>query len=160
VSGRTVCEFGAIRVETVDWPIVLIEFPERRVSDAELHATLDHVELLLGEAAKNREKIFVVTDLTVMREVTPANQRKFTAEWMKRTADLSRAGGVGTATVTPSALVRGIITALHWLQPSPTQSFAVATRHDAMLKGIELLEAGGVLLSPRLIAYRDQARSA
>jgi hypothetical protein len=52
--------------------------------------------------------------------------------------------------------LRGIITALYWLQPSPSPTFAVATRHDGMLKGIEMLEAGGVLLSPRLVEYRDK----
>jgi hypothetical protein len=149
-------EFGQIRVARVDWPIVLIEFPEKRVTDADLHAVLAHIESLLSEAAKNREKIFVITDLTVMREITPANQRQFTAEWIKRTASLSRTASVGGATVTPSAILRGIITALYWLQPSPSPTFTVATRHEGMLKGIEMLEAGSVLLSPRLVEYRDK----
>jgi hypothetical protein len=62
---------------------------------------------------------------------------------------------VGGATVTPSPILRGIITAVYWLQPSPSPTFPVATRHEAMLKGIEMLEAGSVLLSPRLVEYRD-----
>jgi hypothetical protein len=98
----------------------------------------------------------VITDLTVMREITPANQRQFTAEWIKRTASLSRVASVGGATVTPSPILRGIITALYWLQPSPSPTFPVATRHDGMLKGIEMLESGNVLLSPRLVEYRDK----
>jgi hypothetical protein len=149
-------EFGRIRVAESDWPIVLIEFPEKRVTDADLRAVLEHVESLLSEAVKNREKVFVITDLTVMREITPASQRQFTAEWIKRTASLNRAASVGGATVTPSPILRGIITAVYWLQPSPSPTFPVATRHEAMLKGIEMLEAGSSLLSPRLVEYRDK----
>ena len=149
-------EFGKIRVAKSDWPIVLIEFPEKRVTDADLQAVLGYIESLLNEAVKNKEKVFVITDLTVMREITPPSQRQFTAEWIKRTASLNRAASVGGATVTPSAILRGIITAVYWLQPSPSPTFPVATRHDAMLKGIEMLEAGSVLLSPRLIEYRNK----
>jgi hypothetical protein len=149
-------EFGRIRVAESDWPIVLIEFPEKRVADADLHAVLGHIESLLSEAVKNKEKVFVITDLTVMREITPASQRQFAAEWIKRTASLNRAASLGGATVTPSPILRGIITAVYWLQPSPSPTFPVATRHEAMLKGIEMLEAGSVLLSPRLLEYRDK----
>ena len=97
-----------------------------------------------------------MTDLTLMRETSPANQRKLTAEWMKRTTPLAAASSVGTATVTPSAILRGIITALYWLQPAPNPAFCVATRHEGILKGIEQLEQVNALLSPRLIAYRNK----
>jgi hypothetical protein len=156
MSARADREFGQIQVTRSDWPIVLIEFPEKRVTDADLHAVLEYVESLLHEAKRNKEKVFVITDLTAMREITPASQRQFSAEWIKRTASLNRAASVGGATVTPSAILRGIITAVYWLQPSPSPTFPVATRHEAMLKGIEMLEAGNVLLSPRLVEYRNK----
>jgi hypothetical protein len=151
-------EFGEIRVMTLDWPIVVTAFPEKRVPDATLQSVLGHIEWVMVEAVKRREKLFFITDLTAMREITPASQRQFTAEWIKRNADLSRASSVGGATVTPSSILRGIITALYWLQPPPTPAFPAATRHEAMLRGIERLEAERVLLSPRLVAYRDKHR--
>jgi hypothetical protein len=147
---------ATIRVTNADWPIVLVEFPEKRVPDEELVSALDQIESFLKQAKRSREMLFFITDLTLMRETTPANQRKVTAEWLKRTGPLARAASVGGATVTPSAILRGIITALYWLHPSPTPSFSVATRHEAMLKGIEMLEDAKALLSPRLIAYRDK----
>jgi hypothetical protein len=156
MAGSTEREFGAIRVTTVDWPIVLVEFPERRVDDGDLLGALDHVESLFTQAAKAREKIFILADLTSMREVTPAGQRKLAADWMKRTAPMTKVTSAGAAMVTPSAILRGIITAVYWLQPPPTPSFCVATRHEGMLKGIERLEAVKALLSPRLLAYRDK----
>jgi hypothetical protein len=149
-------EPATIRLTNADWPIVLIEFPEKRVPDEGLLSALGQIESLMKQAKRNREMLFFITDLTQMRETSSANQRKLTAEWMKRTAPLSKAASVGTATVTPSAILRGIITALYWLQPAPNPSFCVATRHEAMLKGIELLEEVDALLSPRLIAYRDK----
>jgi hypothetical protein len=150
-------DFGTIRVATVDWPIILVEFPEEKVPDAALHSVLAYLESLLNEAARTRQKVFVITDLTRMREVTPASQRQYTGEWNKRTFALSKAAGVGGATVTPSSILRGIITAVFWLQPPATPSFAVSTKHEAMLKGIEMLEAEKILLPPRLVAYRDAA---
>jgi hypothetical protein len=92
----------------------------------------------------------------MVREAMPASHRQFTREWIKCTASLARAAALGSATVTPSALLRGIITALYWLQPPPTPVLTVATRHEGMLKGIEMLERERLLLSPRLIAYRDK----
>jgi hypothetical protein len=60
-------EFGAIRIATADGPIILIEFPELRLPDATLHSVLGHIESLLHEAARTREKLFVITDLTRIR---------------------------------------------------------------------------------------------
>jgi hypothetical protein len=149
-------EPAMIRLTNADWPIVLVEFPEKRVPDDGLLSALGQIESLLKQAKRNREMLFFITDLTLMRETSSANQRKLTAEWMKRTTPLSKAASVGTATVTPSAILRGIITALYWLQPAPNPAFCVATRHEGMLRGIEMLEQVNALLSPRLIAYRDK----
>jgi hypothetical protein len=150
-------DFESIRVSGSDWPIILIEFPEKSVSDTALHSVLEYVESLLNEASNTRERLFVITDLTRMQEITPARQRQFTGAWNKRTYALSRAAGIGGATVTPSAILRGIITAVFWIQPPATPSFAVATRHEAMLKGIEMLEAAKIALPPALVGYRRDA---
>jgi hypothetical protein len=155
VGDRSDREFCEIRVATADWPIVLVEFPENRVPDTALHAVLGRIEELFHEALRTDEKLFFITDLTRMREIAPASQRRYTGEWAKRTLPLAKKAGAGGATVTPSAILRGIITAVYWVQPPPTPAFSVGTRHEAMLKGIELLESQKVSLPPRLIAYRD-----
>lgn len=64
-------EFGGIRVTTVDWPIVLTEFPAEKVTDASLYAALACLESLMRDASRTREKLFFITDLTRMREVPP-----------------------------------------------------------------------------------------
>jgi hypothetical protein len=47
----------------------------------------------------------------------PASQRRLQAEWMKLNEAAIRRGTAGLAFVIPSALVRGVLTAILWLQP-------------------------------------------
>jgi hypothetical protein len=149
--------FEGSRVLREDWPIVVIEYGERRVADETHRALLAYVESLMSEARSKHEKIFVVTDLTRMLEFNPASQRRDTAEWIKRTAALTRAGSVGAAHVTPSAILRGLITAVFWFNKPPTPSVFVATRREAVVKGIQMLEEAGQRLPPHLVALRDRS---
>jgi hypothetical protein len=158
MASRAEVDFGGIRSTAIDWPIVLTEFPSSSVSDDALRSVLAHLEASLREALAHKERLFFITDITQMKQLTPARQRQIAGQWMKQTFDLSKAASVGHATVTPSAVLRGIMTAVFWITPSPKPTFPVATRHEAMLKGIEMLTAENLLLSPRLIAYRDKHR--
>jgi hypothetical protein len=92
--------------------------------------------------------------------MTPASQRRIAADWVKRNDPVAKVATVGGATVTPSPILRGIMTAVFWLQPSSRPMHLVATRPEGMLKGIQLLEEEGVRLPPRLVAYRDQHATA
>jgi hypothetical protein len=156
MASRGEVVFGGIRVASDDWPIVLTDFPSQSVPDDALRSVLAHLEAAMREALGRRERLFFITDITRMRQMTPARQRQLTGEWMKTTAELAKASSVGHATVTPSAILRGIITAVYWIQPSPKPSFSVSTVHEGMMKGIEMLVAENCLLSPRLVAYRDK----
>jgi hypothetical protein len=149
-------DFSGIRVSAVDWPIVLIDFPAHGVSDATIQALLGHIESIMTEAARSREKLFVINDLTRVREMSPASQRQYTADWVKHTSALARAASVGAGHVTPSPLLRLILSAVFWISPAPTPSIFVATRREAMIRGIQLLESQRAPLSPRLVAYRDR----
>ncbi len=98
------------------------------------------------DGRRTSERLFLITDIARMRQLAPASQRQLSAEWLKHVSPLARVASVGGATVTPSAILRGLITAVFWLQPSPNPFFCLASRHDAMLKGIELLEAARMAL--------------
>jgi len=63
---------------------------------------------------------------------TPAAHRKKQAEWMKRFENETRATTVGTAFVLPSALMRGILTAILWLQPMACPHVIVATLAEGL----------------------------
>jgi hypothetical protein len=156
---RDTCEFEGVRVDTSDWPIILVDFPPGKLQDATLRSVLGRLEELMREAERPREKVFFINDLTHMRLIPPASQRKFTGEWIQRTASLSKAASVGAAQVTPSAILRGIITAVFWFHPSPTPSVFVATREEAFSSGVRMLEEAGVLLPPRLHRLRQAANA-
>jgi hypothetical protein len=158
MATRRVREFEGIRVSGDDWPIVLTEFPEDRVSDAALQAMFRHLEELMGEAEAAREKLFLITDLTRMNHIAPASQRKYASEWIQRTALLARTATVGGAQVTPSSILRGLVTAIFWLKPPPTPAIFVATREEAIVRGIEMLTSANAPLSPRVLELRDTAR--
>jgi hypothetical protein len=148
---RIVRTFAGIRVDTTDWPLVLHEFPEDPVPDSvalEYHA---YVEQLLREAHAAGDRHYHVIDVSRVREMPRASQRKSAADLTKRTAALSRAVGVGTAYVAPSAVMRALFTAIFWLVPPPTPNAFFATRREALRHAARALDAAGVPLPPRLL---------
>jgi hypothetical protein len=149
--------FGGIRTESSDWPIVVTTFPEGRVADEDLREMLHHLEELMRDAESRRERIFLITDITPMRQLTPASQRKLTADWMKHTFSLGKVASVGAAHVTPSAILRGIITAVSWVQPPPNPSVCVPTLEEAYARGIATLTAAGQLIPPRVLQRARKA---
>lgn len=149
---RVLREFGGIEVDTRSWPILLVAFPSRPFSDACLASALTCVEGLLEPEGLS----FQITDASLFREMPPAIQRKYAVEWAKRNDLLFRARSVGGANVAPSALVRGIFTAVHWFKPPPTPTVFVATREEAMTHAVRALDAAGVSL-PGSLAGRSTA---
>jgi hypothetical protein len=147
-------DFGGLKVDTTDWPIILMEFPERRLSDKDFHEGLAYVEQLWRECQRMGLKSFHVVDLTLIREIAPASQRKHAAEWIKSTEALVRLASLGGACVTPSSILRGIVTAILWIYrpPNPTEFFA--TRQQAVLHALAQLEAARVPLPQRLVDLR------
>ena len=71
---------------------------------------------------------------------------------------LAGTASVGGAQVTPSSILRGLVTAIFWLKPPPTPALFVATREEAIVRGIEMLTAAGAPLSPHVLELRDETR--
>jgi hypothetical protein len=156
VVARVAREFGNIRIATTDWPILVMEILEGRTLDSDLQAALATIDHILRECERRREKCAQVTDLSRMDQLPNAGQRKISGDWVKATADLQRAASVGGANVTPSAILRGIITAIHWIHKPPTPVAFFATRSEAMLQCIVWLDQARVLLPPSLTKLREQ----
>lgn len=153
---RVVRDFGGIRIETTEWPIILMVMPEHRLQDPDVQSAVMHLEQLMLECQRDKEKCVQVTDASAMTQLPPASQRKITGEWMKKTAQLQRDVSLGGANVTPSSIVRGIVTAVSWIQKPPTPVKYFATRREAMLQAFAWLEEGRVLLPPSLQQLRDK----
>jgi hypothetical protein len=157
MAADVVREFGGIRVDTVLWPIILIDYPPARVPDSDFFQALGQVEQVMHTAIAQHQKTYVVTDITRVRELPPASQRKYAADFVRRTAHVSKAATLGTANVTPSSILRGILTAVYWVSPSPTPTVFLATRREAYTYAIRVLEAAGVTLAPPVRALGKPA---
>jgi hypothetical protein len=153
---RVVRDFGGIRIETTEWPIILMVMPDHRLQDTDVQSAVMHLEQLMLECKRDKEKCVQVTDASAMTQLPPASQRKITGEWLKKTISLQREVSLGGANVTPSAIIRGIITAIHWFHKPETPVSFVSTRDEAMLQAIQWLEQARVTLPPRLRELREK----
>ncbi len=79
---------------------------------------------------------------------TPATQRRLQAQWMKEHADRIRRYTVGVAFVIPSGLIRGMLTAIFWIQPLPSPHEVCATLEQALAWGDGQLAAHGLKIPP------------
>lgn len=132
--------FGGIRVDTREWPIVLTEFPAHPVTDADLAGALGKLEALF----QTGERSFQITDLSRISEMAPASQRKYSGDWTIRTFDLQKQWSLGGCLVIKSALVRGLVTAVHWLKEPPQPTATVATLEEAYAVARGVLARAGL----------------
>jgi hypothetical protein len=154
---RETREFGGIRIDAGHWPLLVMEMPERSVPDAAVSDALAHLELLMKQTPRGT-KFIQVTDLSRMKQVAPASQRKYAAEWAARTDPLAVRCRVGGAIVAASPLVRGMLTAVFWLRKRDTPSTIVSTRNEGLLCGIQAIEAANPPLPAHLVRLRVQLR--
>lgn len=156
---RGTWEFDGIFVDTREWPILIMELPERRVPDAAVRDSLEHIERLMRETTL-MDKFFQLTDLSRMRELAPASQRKYAAEWAASTEALARRCRVGGAIVAPSAAVRGVLTAVFWLNKPSSPTSVIATREEGLLLGVTALEKALASLPQNLVAMKANLAAA
>jgi hypothetical protein len=103
---------------------------------------------MLEESARNlrrSEKQVGILDLTRAERSPPVQRRKHAA-WMRQNADILRKRSAGMAFVITSSFVRGILTAIMWIQPLPMEHTVVATLAEAERWAMSRLGkgAGGV----------------
>jgi hypothetical protein len=151
---RVVREFGGIRVDTTDWPVFVFELPVFALADSDIVLAFAYIEQIWRECQRNREKCSLITDASRPQALPPASQRKIAGDWAKGTAELQKIVSVGGACVTPSSIIRGIITAILWIYKPETPVAFFATRDEAMLQAIQWLDEAGVKLPPRLRELR------
>ena len=146
---KVVREFGGIRVDTRDWPMIVLEYPEA-FADTDAEASLVFIAQVMTEGLSAGERCAQITDLTRIQGMPPASQRKIAGEWVRRNAGLIQSASVGGAAVSRSAILRGVVTAVHWFHRPPTPTEFFATRPEAVRFVIGLLEKGGIHAGPRL----------
>jgi len=132
---------------TVDYddsrfPLVLIR-AHGAATDAEFVDYLGVMERPL----LRRERFVEIFDATYTAP-SPAVQRRQVAEWIRERAGLLKTYQIGVAFVIPSALVRGALTAILWIQPHPSPHTVVATLAEAERWAIERARAEGLHVPP------------
>jgi hypothetical protein len=159
VAKLIVREFGGIRIDSRQWPLVTFDQPEHKVTDAATMEALDFLTGLMGDVGP-REKIFLLVDLSQSKEAAPASQRKAAAQHSARHEELQKRTVVGSGIVITSAVMRGVITAVFWIRPPSIPTKLVASRDEALRYGLDLLEAHLSMLPPNLQQLRNQVRRA
>ncbi|HTU59038.1 MAG TPA: hypothetical protein VMF89_11405, partial [Polyangiales bacterium] len=91
-------------------------------------------------------KTVIILDLR-RSSVLSTSQRWMTALWMKEVAPLFERTTFGTVFIVESALVRGVLSALLWVQPKGTPYAMVGDLDSAVLWAISCMEEASVNLS-------------
>jgi hypothetical protein len=123
----------AIEVDESRWPMLIIRWPSGSVTDADVedfltrsathltrgqrYASLHDGVRASGLDGKQRQRMSEYTD----------EHREALSRWM-----------VAAAIVSPSAVVRGVVTAINWLSPPPfpQRQFAMRSEAEAWIQGM------------------------
>ena len=84
------------------------------------------------QALSRKEAHVNIIDSRGVRERPNAIVRAKLAEYTARSKEASKQWALGTAVVVNNALLRSVITAIHWVAPSPIPVLAVATVSEAV----------------------------
>lgn len=141
---------AAPRLDLSRLPLVRVTF-DGLASDAEFDKYLSGITDLL---MVGRQKTVTVLDARASARA-PATQRKRQAAWIKEHESLLRRYSLGTAFVITSPLVRGVLTAILWLQQLPTPHTVVATIAEAERWATEQFRRAGVTAPPPPAAGAD-----
>jgi hypothetical protein len=121
---------GAIVMSTQRWPVVVINFPPA-FSDADLEEHLLECERLL----RREQPFYCIRDLTQIKQVPGATLRRTAATWEQANRAALGRVLIGVANVSASTLVRGAMTAMRWISPSPFPETTVSTLQEALRWG-------------------------
>ncbi len=84
------------------------------------------------ELLERKQRWVHVVDVRPVVKLPDAKVRQLIADHSKVMEEASSKYNAGTATIIKSSLVRGILTAIHWLRPPPHPFSNVATPHEAV----------------------------
>lgn len=110
-----------MQVDEAHWPIATLTFSPRP-SEEEILAFVAANERFLA----TEERHATVVDMRAIIEAHP-NQRRMTAAYVKRNFDALKKYRTGVAFVLNSSFLRGIVTAVMWLQRPPYEWTTVST---------------------------------
>lgn len=117
---------GRIVIDEREAPLYVVSF-DGVTTDDQFRNYLDHVLCI----TKRGERHAMVYDATHAGWIPPS-QRKLQADWMREHDKLNRDTTAGLSFVLPSPLLRGVLTAILWLQPMPCPHSIVSTLDEGL----------------------------
>jgi len=129
---------GSYRFDDSRHPLVMVTM-KGQLTDAQFS---EYLERLDGNLQRRERCVVVVDALNATN--TPASQRKMQADWMANNEALLGKYTLATVMVIGSPVMRGILTAILWLQPIPCPWSVVGTRAAALRKADEYLREAGL----------------
>lgn len=124
------------------WPIVVFRF-HGEPTDEEFEAYLKAME---GLYARN-ERFTMVFDARGTVNLK-AKHRRRQADWLKQHAARIRRLNPGSAFIIDSPFVRGLLTAILWLQPLPAPHKVFSSMDEAVAWCRDRLERGSAVSAP------------
>ncbi|AKF11703.1 hypothetical protein [Sandaracinus amylolyticus] len=128
------------KVDLSTWPVLLVEMPaELSLSDVD-----SHFDELVAIARTRRAHVHLVDGSELGPTALSPTHRKRMGERLQSLTRELEGRRVAEAIVLPNPLLRGVMTAIHWIAPPkwPVQTFA--TRADALTWCQEQLAANGM----------------
>lgn len=132
-----------LELDTSHWPLLVSTLPARWTS-SELD---DYFTAFL--AVHDREQPFVhISDISLAEPMSSPDIRKKAATFMASERARSTRLCKGTVQVAPGNVMRGAITAIHWLSPPPYPHAVVATFNQALAWCEQRATEAGLSLPP------------
>lgn len=144
---------AALETRTHLWPLFVTIVPAR--------FDTEDLRLYIAEVTRlyeRKERFATLVDTTALAELPGAAARRVLADWQNDTVEQIRTYNVCTATVLSSALVRGAMTAMHWLFKPPNEQVAVPTLAEGFDFCVARLVAERQPLSGELRRLVDRQR--
>jgi len=119
-----------IHIDRSEWPLVIVRWPTGALGDDIVQDYLRESEGDLGKHAPH----CILHDARGSMGLSAAQRKRF-AEHLQRHHGTIAMWTAGVAIATPSAIIRGMITAVNWIvgTPCPQRQFATAEEARAWL---------------------------
>jgi hypothetical protein len=127
------------------FPLVVIDMPAHFALD-DLASFTQTIEALYAR----KERFATLVDSRLVKGMPDAAVRKRLGDWQNETKHLIAKHNVFTATVIESAVVRGAMTAIHWVFRPPNEQVTVGSYDEGFRGCIEALRRDGLTLPPAL----------
>lgn len=130
-----------------EYEVGQIRFKYTRVTeeqtDEELRARLADYKARLQESQRKHMRDITIVEFTKSNQYSP-QQRRIQSEWNGECEALLREVELSIIFVTPSLLMRGVITAVFWVAPPPFPYEVCEDVHEALARAISLCEQEGM----------------